>query len=276
MRQNQNSFIEKLDTTITGGRQFEDSRALEYQEYSKYDKYSFLEEQYRFAAFKSPYMMARAVHPYKIHFSKQQIALNPLKAQIDDSFLAVLEKRRSERKFSGAPISLMELFKLLHFSYGITGQAPMIGGKGMWHYRAVPSGGALYPLEIYLYLHNSSLARGIYHYRPDIESLEVLDEKTHMDFIRQNVASGNIDMDNACCVVFITSMFQRTMLKYGDRGYRFVLNEVGAVEQNLSIISTRLGLKSCIMGGYLDNAINEMLGFKGPLETIQGVIVIGK
>jgi len=276
MKQKLNTFIEQIDTTITGGAQFENSRALEYQEYSKYDKYSFLKEQQRFALFKSPFMMARCIRPYKMHATKNQIALNPLKLKINDDFLGTLEKRRSERKFSGEQISLFELFKLLHFSYGITGQASMIGGKGIWNYRAVPSGGALYPLEIYLYLHKCSLSSGIYHYRPDTESLEVLAENEYMEFIQKNVASGNIEMNNACCVVFITSMFQRTMLKYGDRGYRFVLNEVGAVEQNISIICTHLGLKSCILGGYLDDEINRLLGFQGPLETVQGVMVIGK
>jgi len=125
-------------------------------------------------------------------------------------------------------------------------------------------------------MNKSLLLNGIYHYRPDTEALEVLDEEPHMEFIRQNVASGNINIEDSCCVVFITSLFKRTMLKYGDRGYRFILNEVGAVEQNLSIICTHLGLKSCILGGYLDNEINKMLGVQSPFETIQGLIVIGK
>ena len=71
-------------------------------------------------------------------------------------------------------------------------------------------------------------------------------------------------------------MFQRQMIKYGERGYRFILQEVGAVIQNLSLVSEEMDLSSCVIGGYLDDEINKCLGIDTPMETIQGVVVIGK
>src|SRR5262245_35604387 len=49
---------------------------------------------------------------------------------------------RSIRRFSGAPVSLEELARLLFFTYGRTDR------RGP--FRAVASGGALYPLELYV------------------------------------------------------------------------------------------------------------------------------
>ena len=64
-------------------------------------------------------------------------------------FDEVIQTRRTVRDFSSAPLGLNELSKILHQTYGITGEIPIIGG-GMQPLRSAPSGGALYPAEIYL------------------------------------------------------------------------------------------------------------------------------
>ena len=38
---------------------------------------------------------------------------------------------------------------------------------------------------------------------------------------------------DASLVIFITGLFERSIVKYGERGYRFVLLEAGHVAQNL-------------------------------------------
>lgn len=69
------------------------------------------------------------------------------------------------------------------------------------------------------------------------------------------VAAESANLTVACCccscLMFITSVFQRNMLKYGERGYRFLLQEVGVVQQNISLICEHLDLSSCIffLGG---------------------------
>jgi SagB-type dehydrogenase family enzyme len=66
------------------------------------------------------------------------------------------------------------------------------------------------------------------------------------------------------------------MIKYGERGYRFIMLEIGFVSENISLICDGLGLGSCMAGGYLDNEINDMLEIDGTFETVQNVIIVGK
>ena len=70
-------------------------------------------------------------------------------------------------------------------------------------------------------------------------------------------------------------MFERTMLKYGERGYRFILLEVGFVSMNISLVCEALGLGSCMVGGYLDDELHRFLGIDGASEAVMNVMVIG-
>ena len=271
-----NNIINNLDVSMTNMKQFEKSLALRFQERSKYDKFSFLQERGRIMYYTNQSVIQRAINPYKAYVSKPQVKLGLGATPEGNSLLQLIERRRSRRNFVDYEISANELYNILHFSYGITGEAEVNGGEGVWHYRAVPSGGALYPLELYVYTNNSSLKKGIYHYRPDCDNVELILEDVKIKQISDIIACGNINIESCSCVIFITSVFQRNMIKYSERGYRFILQEVGEVSQNISLICESMNLSSCILGGYLDDSINALLDITSPMETIQSVIIIGK
>lgn len=269
--------IQEVDISMTNLKFLKDSLALKFQEVSKYDKFSFLQERDRITRFSSPVVVERVIKPYKTYPSKREFQLSFYGIDIEgDVLFKTITQRRSRRDFVDYSISANELYKILHCSYGITGGSKVRGGEGIWHYRAVPSGGGLYPLELYVYANKSVLEQGLYHFRPDQDSIEYISNSVNLNSIVPNIAADNINITDCSCLMFITSVFQRNMLKYGERGYRFLLQEVGAVLQNISLICEHLDLSSCILGGYVDDAINEILGVNSPLETIQGIIVIGK
>lgn len=275
MKATNNSIINAIDANFEKSCQLNDFFALYYHEKSKYDKYSFLQERNRIAFFALPQMVKREVMPYKCYPNAE---LTPLNGYIGNEppvdIYGLIRNRRSSRKFVPYTMSLNELAKILYYGYGITGMGPLKGLEGNWYYRSVPSGGGLYPLEIYVYVNHGAIRRGIYHYRPDKNALEyVRDEE--LSAFSKSMAVGNIDIENATCIVFISSMFLRNMLKYGERGYRFILQEVGEVGQNISLISDSVGMSSCIIGGFQDDEINGLLGVNTPAETVQSIIVIG-
>ena len=271
-----NNIINNLDVSMTNLKPFENSLALRFQEASKYDKFSFLQERSRIMSYTNPSVIRRAINPYKVYTSKPQIKLGIGATTESNMLLQLIERRRSTRKYEDYEISTNELYNIFHYSYGITGGSKIHNGEGIWHYRAVPSGGALYPLELYVFIHNSSIRKGLYHYRPDSDKLELILEDVNIKQISDITASGNINIESCSCIILITSVFQRNMIKYAERGYRFILQEVGEISQNISLICESMNLSSCILGGYIDDSLNALLNITPPMETIQGVIVIGK
>src|SRR5579875_3330676 len=83
----------------------------------------------------------------------------------------VLLGRRTCRAFTGQHLSLSCLSTLLFAAYGVNGRL----GASAQTVRCVPSGGALYPLELYpVVLHVDGVAPGLYHYDPTRSVLEEL------------------------------------------------------------------------------------------------------
>jgi len=168
--------------------------------------------------------------------------------------------RRSIRKFSGAPVSLEEVARLLFFTYGKTDR------RGF--FRAVASGGALYPLELYVVaLKVEGLEPGIYHYAVETGGLDVVKPGDSLAALKQVVSWEGIDIDNASLAIIMTAAFRRNTVKYLDRGYRLILMEAGEAAQNLSLLATSMGLGACLVGGFNDDLLSDFLDIDGVEEA---------
>ncbi len=60
-------------------------------------------------------------------------------------------------------------------------------------------------------------------------------------------------------VIIVTTVFGRTLVKYGKRGWRYICFEAGHLAQNVHLVTTASGLKSCAIGGFLDEKVIELL-----------------
>ena len=80
----------------------------------------------------------------------------------------------------------------------------------------------------------------------------------------------------AAVVVLISGVFQRTKRKYGERGYRYVLLDVGHLGQNIYLACTALGLAVMTTCGFFDEPANELLRLDGIDESMLYVAFIGK
>lgn len=206
--------------------------------------------------------------PYKVYSLMDQVELKPLEPH--NEIERIITERRSERSFTGEAISQDELGKLLFYSYGRTD----LRGR----YRAVASGGALYPLEIYVVPNNiSGLDQGVYHYNIERHALDVVERGDCWSTLKECVWLQDIeDPDAISMVIVITAIFGRNTMKYDDRGYRLILMETGEVGQNLSLVATSLGLGVCLLGGFIDDALSDLLGIDGIDEAPLLPIVVGK
>lgn len=70
-------------------------------------------------------------------------------------------------------------------------------------------------------------------------------------------------------VVFIFVLFaSRVTVKYGERGGRFALIEVGQATQNLSLRLVEEKMIGVEMGGLLDNEIKTLIGLQGTSAAV--------
>ncbi len=183
----------------------------------------------------------------------------------------LLLKRSSERAFSGRPLSLDELGKLLYFSGGVS----CVRKKDFDHSRRTyPSAGARYPLEIYPIVFNvRGLKPGVYHYNVKSNSLETILEGNARNVFPCLDQSWT---KKASVIILVSAVFARTTIKYHERGYRYVFLDAGHLVQNMYLASASMGLNCCSIGGFVDDGLNELLDIDGEKESVIYVVGIGK
>jgi len=163
-----------------------------------------------------------------------------------------LLKRRSIRSYSNEGLSLAEISQLLWAAQGIT------DSRG---YRTAPSAGALYPLEIYIVAGRvRDIPAGIYKYMPHKHQLtKTVDGDKRAEVCRASLNQSPIS-DAAAVIVFCAS-YERTTVKYGERGIRYVFIEVGHAVENVYLQAVSLKLGTLVIGAFNDNALKRIMNF---------------
>lgn len=64
---------------------------------------------------------------------------------------------------------------------------------------------------------------------------------------------------NANFIVIITGVPDRLRVKYGERGFRYMLIEAGHLAQNLCMFATTEGLGCCTLGGFIESKVISLL-----------------
>ncbi|CAB4703236.1 MAG: SagB/ThcOx family dehydrogenase [Actinobacteria bacterium] len=140
--------------------------------------------------------------------------------------------------------------------------------------RPVASAGALYPLELYVVpLAVESLELQSYHYDPFRNGLVRVGDVDHA-----TVEGALVDPPLAArmsALVVVTSVFWRSRVKYGYRGYRFALLEAGHVVQAMTTAATALGVAALPLGGYYDGAVDALIGANGVDEATIYLLGLG-
>lgn len=166
---------------------------------------------------------------------------------------AALVQRRSVRAYSGENLTIEELSQLLWAAQGITEP---------WGGRTAPSAGALYPLELYVVVGNvTDLDAGVYQYRPANHELE----KTRDGDVRAALAGAALNqgfIGDAAIDLVIFGVFNRTTVKYRERGIRYVYMEAGHAAQNVYLQAESLDLGTVTIGAFDDPAVQQIVGMQ--------------
>ncbi|GAC1386996.1 MAG: hypothetical protein NVS1B7_6360 [Candidatus Saccharimonadales bacterium] len=177
-----------------------------------------------------------------------------------DKLIGIMKQRHSVRVFSNKDVSVKQLGSLLS-AFTSNGET-----------KVYPSAGATYPLEIFCITNGikGEVNGKICYYNYDNHSISLIgDAPSWEDY----AALLNVDTENTIpALVFFFVLFpDRIVSKYGERGGRFALIEVGHAAQNLALRLTEEKMAGVETGGLLDDKIKKLL----KLDKTNALIALG-
>lgn len=206
---------------------------------------------------------------FKTYPGRPRIALPGLDDQDATDLFDVMARRRSVRRYGGAPVTLDELSRLLWAAAGIT-------KEGHIPFRTVPSAGALHPVETYVVAHRvAGLEPGLYHHAVQERCLEQLVAGD----LRGQLARAALDqrfVAEADAVFVWTAVIERCRWKYGQRAFRYIWLDAGHIAQNVALGAVSLGLGSCQVAAIYDDEADALLGLDGEDETVIYMTTVGR
>ena len=186
-----------------------------------------------------------------------------------------IEQRRSVRKYSAVPLKQEELSFLLWASswardFRSTEQMEIT-------FRNVPSAGSRHPLETFLDIRRvEGIKPGLYYYHPVNHCLILYDDSPE---IAAKIYEGCMfqEMIPTAAVNFIlTAVPYRTVWRYGQRGYRYLYLDAGHIGQNIHLAAEAIDAGACMIGAFLDEAMNDAIGLDGIEEFVIYIASVGK
>jgi SagB-type dehydrogenase family enzyme len=182
-----------------------------------------------------------------------------------------IERRRSVRDYSRAPLSLEELSYLLWCTQGVQ----QVAGRSTL--RTVPSAGSRHAFETLLCVNNvTGLRPGLYRFLAVDHAL--LDENLDPAFAdRLAEACLGQAFVKTCAVTFIwTAEVYRMTYRYGERGYRYLHLDAGHVCQNLYLAAETIACGACAIAAFEDDEVNRVVGLDGEQRFAIYLAAVGK
>ncbi len=172
------------------------------------------------------------------------------KIEDEGEFHTLLDIRESSRYFSDTPINFQDLSIILN-------SCRIVNPTRDPEKRTYPSGGARFPVELYLLSYNvEDLEEGAYHYNIKNSSLELLLKQSLKNKRRELISPF---LENPAATIFFTSVISRSEIKYGYRSYPYSLIEAGHMGQNIHLKCSEIGIGSCPVSGFIDDNIIRIL-----------------
>lgn len=209
--------------------------------------------------------------PYKeFPAALKHVPLNPPEQKGGKPIWEAIDQRRSQRDFSRQPITFSELSQFLWATQGITSR------NWGYDFRAVPSAGALYPIETYVLVNRvNELTPGVYHFDIKENQLVLLKEGNFGSDLSQ-AGLGQEMLEEAACVFIWTAIIERSKWKYRERAYRYIYMDVGHIGQNLYLAATAMNLGCCTVGAFYDEEVDRLIGVDGKEEISVYLGAIGR
>jgi len=208
--------------------------------------------------------------PFKVYADLPALALPRALDPVATDTLAALDPAR---RASAQRLSLERLASLLYFAAGVTKKRTYPGG-GEVLFRAAASTGALYQTEVYVAAGDvDGLEPGLYHFGPGDFTLRRL----RSGDVRAALAEAAADdsLARRAAVVVLSAIYWRNTWKYQARGYRHLFWDSGTMLANLLATGDALGATPRLLTGFVDDAVNHLLGLDVAHEAALEVVALG-
>jgi SagB-type dehydrogenase family enzyme len=168
-----------------------------------------------------------------------------------------IARRRSRRAYAADPLSLADVSQLLWAAQGVTESH-----LRSVDFRAAPSAGATYPLDVFLVVGDpgvEGVAPGVYQYDNAAHRLvRRLTGNVQADL--QDAAIDQEWVGAAAADIVITAIDERTTDRYGQRGSdRYVPMEAGHVGENIYLQAESRDLATVAIGAFRDADLLSVL-----------------
>ncbi len=166
----------------------------------------------------------------------------------------------------GKPLDVSLLATLLYLTAGVT-RTTEASARRKIYFRAAMSAGNLHPVEVYVVAGPgmAGVPAGVHHFAP----LEFgLTELRSGDF------RGSLSLSAPIALIF-TGVVWRTTWKYGERGWRHLYWDTGAMLANLLSAAEAHGVDAHVFAGFADQTVNDLLGIDGVDEVPIAVVALG-
>src|SRR5215217_3400656 len=202
--------------------------------------------------------------PFKIYPDLEPL---PLPRELPESSLPATQVLSVPVSAPASALDLAGLARLLFYSAGVT---RILHGV---LFRAAPSAGALYPTELYAVCGPlPGLPAGVYHFEPAEFALRRLRAGDFRAGLAAAAAAPAIARLPLCLV--LTGIPWRTTWKYGERGYRHLFWDAGAIVANLLAVAAAAGWDARVLVGFVDQEITGLLGIDEPEEYPLGLVTV--
>lgn len=169
------------------------------------------------------------------------------------------------------PLTLSSLSALLHYSAGVI-QRRQINGREL-EFRAASCTGALYHVELYLVCGPiNDLRAGVYHYDATAETLYSLREGDYRGVVAGATGIGDSGPE---AFIVMTSTFWRNAWRYEERAYRHAFWDSGTLAANLIGLAEARSLSPHLHVGFIDDAVNHLLGVDSNREAATCIVALG-
>lgn len=140
--------------------------------------------------------------------------------------------------------------------------------------RPVPSGGAMYPTEIYVVHPIGATDLGVFYYYPARHELVALGTSVTQSTLRSALGLST-DAPLAPCLVFLAHRFTKNVGKYGNFAYRLGAVDLGVVAGRVLAVATEPLEPVAMDVDFEDQTLNSLCGIDGVRESIYAVVCLG-